>query len=392
MNTDPHNHSVDLVIIGGGIAGLWTLAEARASGINAILFEKADLGCGQTIASQGIIHGGSKYALAAKMTKAGNVIGEMPKRWKNAIGGKGDVLLNDIKTLAQHQYLVPTNHTDTKLLSFLGSKTMASRTKTITHKHLPDAYKAIGLDNSIYQLNEIVLDIGTVLTSFLNQYQAFMYQVEVNADDIGPREKNQYSIKTPAGIINTQHILLAAGEGYEHLNIQAPAMQKRPLQMVMAKGDLPPIFAHFVGRSNKPILTVTSHASNGKTVWYMGGNLAEEGVDKSASTLIDEARHHLNQMMPSVDTDQLSFGTFHVNRAEPAMKGLVRPDDAFIQNNNNIIVGWPTKLALAPRFAEKVVNEVHATSLQLIGTIEPVPVMLQSLPRPGIAKYPWHDL
>ena len=76
--------SIDLAIIGGGIAGLWTLAEARSRGLNALLFEKDQLGCGQTLSSQGIIHGGAKYTLHGKKEAATCNIQSMPERWNKA--------------------------------------------------------------------------------------------------------------------------------------------------------------------------------------------------------------------------------------------------------------------------------------------------------------------
>ena len=54
MTTEQH---ADLAIVGGGIAGLWTLHRALAAGYNAVLFEAADLGGIQSLASQGMIHG-----------------------------------------------------------------------------------------------------------------------------------------------------------------------------------------------------------------------------------------------------------------------------------------------------------------------------------------------
>ncbi|HEY6200467.1 MAG TPA: FAD-dependent oxidoreductase, partial [Candidatus Binatia bacterium] len=53
---------LDVLIFGGGAAGLWCLERFRSAGYHALLLESAALGCGQTIAAQGIIHGGGKYA------------------------------------------------------------------------------------------------------------------------------------------------------------------------------------------------------------------------------------------------------------------------------------------------------------------------------------------
>ena len=56
--------TVDVLIIGGGIAGLWTLACLQKAGYKAVLLESQSLGHGQTRYAQGIIHGGTKYALS----------------------------------------------------------------------------------------------------------------------------------------------------------------------------------------------------------------------------------------------------------------------------------------------------------------------------------------
>ena len=52
-------HSTDIVVFGGGIAGLWLLNRLRDEGYDAILLEADGLGAAQTLASQGIIHGGT---------------------------------------------------------------------------------------------------------------------------------------------------------------------------------------------------------------------------------------------------------------------------------------------------------------------------------------------
>ena len=54
---------LDVLVFGGGAAGLWCLDRLRRAGYHAILLESKAIGSGQTIQSQGIIHGGGKYAL-----------------------------------------------------------------------------------------------------------------------------------------------------------------------------------------------------------------------------------------------------------------------------------------------------------------------------------------
>jgi len=51
---------LDVLIFGGGAAGLWCLDCFRRAGYHALLLESKALGSGQTIQAQGIIHGGGK--------------------------------------------------------------------------------------------------------------------------------------------------------------------------------------------------------------------------------------------------------------------------------------------------------------------------------------------
>ena len=45
----------DIVIFGGGIAGLWLINRLNAAGYQCLLLESATLGGDQTLASQGIL-------------------------------------------------------------------------------------------------------------------------------------------------------------------------------------------------------------------------------------------------------------------------------------------------------------------------------------------------
>ncbi|HEY3967359.1 MAG TPA: FAD-dependent oxidoreductase, partial [Planctomycetaceae bacterium] len=52
---------LDVLIFGGGAAGLWLLDQLARRGDCVLLLEAGRLGLGQTVGSQGIIHGGLKY-------------------------------------------------------------------------------------------------------------------------------------------------------------------------------------------------------------------------------------------------------------------------------------------------------------------------------------------
>ena len=72
----------DIIVCGGGIAGLWLGNTLMRAGYNVILIEKDRLGAGQTLASQGMIHGGQKYVLTGALSPHAAAISSMPERWQ----------------------------------------------------------------------------------------------------------------------------------------------------------------------------------------------------------------------------------------------------------------------------------------------------------------------
>ena len=81
----------DICIIGGGVAGLWLNARLRKAGYHTVLIERGALGGGQSVKSQGIIHGGIKYALGGKLNAATEAIADMPNRWRQCLTGEGEL-------------------------------------------------------------------------------------------------------------------------------------------------------------------------------------------------------------------------------------------------------------------------------------------------------------
>jgi len=102
--------STDVLIVGAGVAGLWLNARLRRQGFSTVLVENATLGGGQSVKSQGIIHGGAKYALHGALTGASEAIADMPRRWREALAGDGELDLSGVRVLSQAHYLVVPWH------------------------------------------------------------------------------------------------------------------------------------------------------------------------------------------------------------------------------------------------------------------------------------------
>lgn len=367
--------TADVVIVGAGIAGLWLHHRLNQQGFNCVLLENQQIGHAQTLSAQGIIHGGSKYALNGILTGAAQAISAMPARWKACFDGTGEIDLSAVKLFTEHQLLWSTNSLSSKMVSFFASKALQSRMQSVPKAERSGIFADKHFKGSLYQLDEPVVDVHSLLRALISPYQDKILKTPVLPAQ-WQHQNGQIQFVQFGDVLSlaAQHFVLTAGEGTQALlnalNIKQPAMQRRALQMLLCKAadpkqSLPQIYAHSLGSGSKPIATISSHPDKtGNVVWYLGGNLAEEGVGKPANQLINEAKALLKQILPWVELPELQWTTLNVNRAEPRQSGLSRPDNAFVESRNNLHIAWPTKLALAPDLADRVIEALKTANLQ----------------------------
>lgn len=384
--------STDVLIIGGGIAGLWLNARLRRQGFATLLVENARLGGGQSVKSQGIIHGGAKYALHGALSGASEAIADMPRRWREALSGSGELDLSGVRLLSDAHYLWSPGSLAGNITSFFASKAVRGRVDQVKGEQLPPALQHPKFKGKVYRLAELVLDVP----SLIERLSELAGDGLLAAERIEPlREQGELvGLRIDDREIRAQRIILSAGRGNAELlaalGLAQPAQQLRPLHMVLVKGpSLKPLYAHCLGGGPKPRVTVTTHpASDGEWVWYLGGDLAEaEGVARDAAAQIAAAQRELAELLPWVDLSSARWATLRVERAEPAQSGLVRPDNAFLNEQGRLLVGWPTKLALAPDFADRVL-----AALQRDGIRPASHGPLPALPRPRVAPAIWEEL
>jgi glycerol-3-phosphate dehydrogenase len=354
-----NQYSTEIAIIGGGICGLWLLNLLRAAGYEACLLEQGKLGQGQTLASQGMIHGGIKYALGGFTTPASETIASMPAKWRDCIAGNGPLDLTGLKVLSDDYFLFSDGALTAKVTAFFASKSLRGRISAINVKDYPVAFLSPGFKGSLYRLQDMVIDTSALLKMLQAKHSEHVYQAEVKVVSKGDKVS---SLKlNDTDVLTANEYIFAAGEGngqlLSDLNFVPTRMQLRPLKQVMVRGQLPSIFAHAVSLrdANKPRLTITSHLMpNGDQVWYLGGNLAELGAGMTDDALIEKAKQELRDLLPWVDQQNLSFRTLEINRAEPAQEDHNRPEFPFAHRFANATVCWPTKLTLTPLLGEEV--------------------------------------
>ena len=384
--------STDVLIVGAGVAGLWLNARLRKQGFSTIVVERESLGGGQSVKSQGIIHGGAKYALHGALTGASEAIADMPRRWREALAGDGELDLSGVRILSQAHYLWSPGTLAGNLTSFFASKAVRGRVDQVKGEQLPPALQDPRFKGKVYRLAELVVDVPSLIERLANLAGDGL----LAGQSIEPLfDNNEWvGLRVDGRDIHAQRIVFSAGAGNAELlasaSISVPAQQLRPLHMVLVKGpSLKPLYAHCLGGGPKPRITVTTHpAANGEWVWYLGGDIAEaDGVAREPAEQIAVAQKELSNLLPWVDLSQAQWATLRVNRAEPAQSGLVRPDNAFLSDQGRLLVGWPTKLALAPDFSDRVLQALEQDGIKP-GHAPALP----ELPRPPLGQTPWEQL
>ncbi|CAN5789240.1 glycerol-3-phosphate dehydrogenase/oxidase [soil metagenome] len=419
----PASTELDTLILGGGIAGLWTLALLRARGVDAHLIDIAPLGTGQTLWSQGIIHGGIKYALGGAASAASRAIAEMPERWAAALRGEGEVALAGVDVLSARQLLWTTPGLISRVAGAAASQAIRTAVDRVRRAELPALFAAAPRGVDVYSAGEPVLDPRSVLEALRGPH-AERARRAVAIESISAGAANApvvVSVRSDAGAVvalSARRVLCMAGAGNERLaalaGIDAP-MQRRPLHMVIARipgGVLRPVaardsagpaprdamlFGHCLGASTVPRITITSQRDDrGDVVWLIGGALAETGVARGAPAQITSARAELAACLPWLDLSALELTAGRIDRAEGLTPGGTRPDVPLLHSAPGapIAFAWPTKLAFAPLLAEMAAEFIGAPATKSMSASppkKPSPGVLRSLPAAQVARRPWES-
>lgn len=394
---------LDVIVVGGGIAGLWTLDALRAAGYRAILLDNGALGGTQSTASQGMIHGGVKYALDGKPGAATHTIAAMPPLWRACLAGEEQPDLSTARILSREFLLWSTASVAARAAALIASRALRGHIETLPAPARPAPLDDPRFGGSVYRLRDLVVDAASVTEVFATRHAAAIFGVDWSrANFLRAADGAVGGIIQGSLALHARHIVLCAGAGNEELlrrlEVREPAMQRRPLhQVLLHHPNLPPLFGHCLGTGAKPRISISSHLDgNGERVWYLGGELAEAGVEREPEQQIAQARKELQAIFPWLALDGALWRTLRIDRAEPRQSGWLRPDDAWAENvkgARNVIVGWPTKLSLAPRLAARVLEllapATPATHQAIDAATEAAIDTIHG--RPARARAPWEE-
>jgi hypothetical protein len=383
---------VDVLIFGGGAAGLWCLDRFRRAGYLTILLESTALGSGQTIQAQGIIHGGGKYALrGVRDFAAVRATREMPERWRQSLAGQLEPNLTEARVLSDRCYLWLARGSTlawTQSWGFIPvlakAGLLSSPPESVQESAWPEALRGSAL--SVYSLPEPVIATGSLLQAISNLHQKYIYAYNPSAVRFTGAK-----VEIPDTLIESRFIVFAAGNGNAELlqraGIQRDLMQCRPLGMVLLKGNLPSFFGHCIV-GGKTQLTITTPSPG---IWQIGGEIAEQLAHQNdPETASRIAIGQIRRGLPALDFAGAKIAIYRAVRAEARTADLRRPSGVHVSCvAPRLVVAWPTKLCLVPVLAE----EVFAAAMMELK--EPGGYDEAGLPHravPAVARYPWEEV
>ena len=167
---------LDVVIFGGGGAGLWLLDELVRRGFSVLLLEANELGSGQTVASQGIIHGGLKYTLSGLMTPSASAIRDMPGVWRACLSGERPPHLTNTRLRAECCYLWQT----ASLKSRLGMAGARAGLRVAPQKLNDDERPAVlrSCPGVVAQLDEQVIDPASFVSDLAWRHRRHLLRID----------------------------------------------------------------------------------------------------------------------------------------------------------------------------------------------------------------------
>jgi glycine/D-amino acid oxidase-like deaminating enzyme len=381
---------VDVVIFGGGGAGLWLLDDLSRAKYEALLIECTALGTGQTIGAQGIIHGGLKYTLGGMLTGSAKAIRDMPTLWRQCLAGESAPDLSQTK-LRSEACLMWRTASISSQLGMLGARVgLKTRPSKLAADQIPEALA--GCPGEVFKVDEQVIDPASFLECMRERLCDRLLLANKDSIEFECNEKGIKAIRVSAGEselrFQPKAVAFTAGAGNgplrELAGLAPGALQLRPLHMILARGELPELSGHCVDGAKTRVTITSDTDADDRRIWQLGGQVAEDGVTMNSVEAIAHTMTEMRAVLPGVDLSKIEWATYRVDRAEARTEDGSRPDGVQVKKEGNVITGWPTKLALFPLLA----FEIKALLDEPAG-LECPASHLQSFPKPSVALPPW---
>jgi hypothetical protein len=223
----------------------------------------------------------------------------------------------------------------------------------------------------IYQLEERVIDPCDFARVMLARNQGLIWKIDRDGGLRFDRTDGERDVELTVRAterdaslkVCARHVVLTAGAGNaalgEAFGLPPHSMQRRPLRIGLVRGDLPAVNGHCIDGATTRVTVTSDVDSSGRTVWTLGGQVAEVGAGMSPQAFLHHAKAELTAALPGWQKSPVEWASYAIDRAERSTDDRTLPGDVQIVRAGRALVAWPTKLVLAPRLAQQVVARLE---------------------------------
>jgi len=391
---------IDILIVGGGIQGLWCLNELTKLGYSSILITDKNIGEGQSLDAQIYKHKGYFYNNLEITQHLQEVEGE----WNRFISN------NNLKPSQKQQFLAFPNQDSADKYTKLWYQGGLNYSP-INHSQIPPFFKQ-GILSHYFDTTETCYHGQQLITKLVQPVKHLIYQGKIigfNSSSIdGCVKEVKVIIDDKLFTVAPKHIVLTAGRGNQNLlnqitkgnselDYQTQEIQQlRRCQVLVIKGEnlpsvsaLCPSLMFFMG----------CRQVGNENIWLITFGFDDViKLELNQTISIDKIRLQkcldtLKAVIPNIFELDLDFGLYPAVKAESQALGAgFRPNEDFVSNCGlpNVTLVYPTKLSLAPRASKKVVNQIQ-NSFNPSGAINPMALGLPET-EVAIAKERWQSI
>lgn len=361
-------NELDVLVIGGGIQGIWTLNKLTKSGYSVILITNSLLGNGQTFDSQLYKHRGHFY---------NNV--EMAQHLKETDQEWNELVTSSKISKTQDQAFLGFHPEDAGKWRSTWDQAGLDYS-LIDLQEIPQAFKEGELKRGLfYHTNESCLNGRELVGKLAEPVKGLIFHGQITRF-----EATHGQVKGVHAVIDGQkyaftpkYVVLTAGCGNQDLLHQITKdepelfhktqgiQQLRRCQVLCLKGkNLPSTTCLFPGLQ----LFVGCRQVEGENIWLVTYGFDDPiELDVNSEIPLDQKRlqrsiKQLQRVIPDILNRDLDFAIYPAVKAESKALGSgFRPNDVFVDNCglNNVLTVYPTKLSLVPRSTTKIVNRIQ---------------------------------
>ena len=249
------------------------------------------------------------------------------------------------------------------LTRLLAQRVLGSSARNVPEAEWPEGLRSSGFRGSAVFMGEPVVDMPSLIRALAEPWRD-------NIRRIGLTESEAPIEFLRAQGIEAKAVLFTGAAGNERIardnrHDEGLDTQHRPLLQGMLKPAPFPLYAHFVGRSDKPVATITTHeAADGSLVWYLGAAIAERPKQADPAEVYAAARKAFATYLPKVDLTDVQWATWPIDRVEGKSASFWLPDAPTVHRVGNVMYGWPTKLTFTPMLGDMVAAELDKLGIE----------------------------